>query len=323
MAGLDISERRVPQDGKFQIKYENRRIDFRIGIIPTIHGERAMLRLLDSSTLNLQLSDLGFEPQSLEAFNRAINASYGMILVTGPTGSGKTTTLYCALKEIFSPEDNLITVEDPVEYQVAGLIQVPVHAKVGMTFAAALRSILRQDPDIIMIGEMRDQETADIGVKAAITGHLVLSTLHTNDAASSVTRMIDMGLDSFMVSAALLVVANQRLIRRLCNNCKEPMNLPKERLISYGFKPEEAEKAHLFRPVGCARCFNGYKGRFALYEVLEVDDEIRRMIIKGTSALELRDYAVNKQGMINLRRAGILNALHGKTSLDEVLRNTF
>lgn len=322
MSGLDISERRIPQDGKFQIKYEGRRIDFRVGISPTINGERAMLRLLDSSTLTLTLKDLGFEPESLAAFERAVNASYGMVLVTGPTGCGKTTTLYCAIKGVFSEEDNLITVEDPVEYQLAGVIQVPVNVKQGMTFGAALRSILRQDPDTIMIGEMRDLETADIAVKAAITGHLVFSTLHTNDAVSTVTRLVDMGIDPFMVSSAVLLVANQRLVRRLCEHCKAPINIPKQRLISVGFKPEEAENAKLYRPIGCARCLNGFKGRFALYEVLEIDDEIRRMIIKGASILEIKEYATTQRGMVTLRRAGILSVLRGQTALDEVLRTT-
>ncbi|MBA7542602.1 putative type II secretion system protein HxcR [subsurface metagenome] len=322
MAGLDISERRVPQDGKFQIKYEGRRIDFRVAVIPTIHAERAMLRLLDSSSLNVELEELGFEKEAMESFNRAINSSYGMVMVTGPTGCGKTTTLYCAVKEVFSPEDNLITVEDPVEYQLPGVIQVPVHTKVGMTFGAALRSILRQDPDIIMIGEMRDFETADIAVKAAITGHLVLSTLHTNDAVSTVTRMVDMGIDPFMVSSAVLLVANQRLVRNLCDNCKEPVKVPEKRLVSIGFKPEQCRKGTLYKPVGCTRCFGGYKGRSALYEVLELDDEIRRMVIKGVSALDIKDYVVNKKNMLTLRRAGILKVIRGETSIEEILRAT-
>lgn len=322
MAGLDISERRLPQDGKFQIKYEGRRIDFRVGIIPTINGERITIRLLDSSTLTLTLKDLGFEPSAFEAFQRAINASYGMVLVSGPTGSGKTTTLYCALKEIFSPGDNITTVEDPVEYQLAGVNQVSVNQKQGMTFAAALRSLLRQDPDIIMIGEMRDLETADISVKAAITGHLVFSTLHTNDTVSSITRLVDMGIDPFMVSSAVLLVTNQRLARRLCSNCKEPMNIPKERLISIGFKPEEVKDITIYRPTGCPRCLGGYKGRVALYEVLEIDDELRRMIIKGSSVLDMRDYMINQKNMVTLRRAGILNVIRGFTSVEEVLKHT-
>jgi len=322
MSGLDISERRIPQDGKFQMKFEGRRIDFRVGIVPTIHGERSNIRLLDSSTLVLTINDLGFEPEVLEAFKRAINASYGMVLVTGPTGSGKTTTLYCSIKEVYSPQDNLITVEDPVEYQLAGVIQVPVNVKQGMTFGAALRAILRQDPDIIMIGEMRDLETADIAVKAAITGHLVFSTLHTNDAISTITRLMDMGIDPFMVSSAVLIVANQRLLRRLCPHCKEPINFPREKLLSFGFKPEETDKLTLYRPVGCPHCLNGYKGRFAVYEALELDDEVRRLIIKGASVLEIREYAVKEKQMVTLRRAGLLAAARGNSSIDEVLRHT-
>ncbi|MBI4834693.1 MAG: type IV-A pilus assembly ATPase PilB [Planctomycetes bacterium] len=321
MCGLDISERRIPQDGKFQIKYSGRRIDFRVSTTPTVHGERVVMRLLDSSSLTLSLKDLGFESRDLDAFHRAINSSYGMVLVTGPTGAGKTTTLYCSLKEIFSPNDNISTVEDPVEYQLPGVIQVPVNPKQGMTFGAALRALLRQDPDIIMIGEMRDLETADIAVKAAITGHLVFSTLHTNDAVSTISRLTDMGIDPFMVASAVLLVTNQRLTRRLCTHCKEPMKLPPERMVAVGFTPQESETVKLFKPVGCPRCHGGYKGRVSLYEVFEVDDEVRKMIIKGSSVIEMREYGVSK-GMNTLRRAGIVNVIKGLTSLEEVLSNT-
>ena len=326
MAGLDISERRLPQDGKFQIKVEGRRIDFRVGVTPTVHGERVVLRLLDSSSLNLKLDDLGFEEAALKMFKKAISASYGMVLVSGPTGSGKTTTLYCAIKESFDPEENLITVEDPVEYQLPGIIQVSVNPKQGMTFAAALRSILRQDPDIIMIGEMRDLETADIGIKAAITGHLVFSTLHTNDSISTVSRLVDMGIDPFMVSSAVLIVVNQRLIRKLCPNCKVPISVDekpsKEQLIALGFKPEECDSAVLYKAIGCVKCFGGYKGRAAVYEVLEMTDEIKRMIIKGTSVLDIRDHAINNCGLVTTRRGAILKALRGETTLEEIVKAT-
>jgi type II secretory ATPase GspE/PulE/Tfp pilus assembly ATPase PilB-like protein len=327
MSGLDISERKMPQDGKFQIKAAGRRVDFRVGVTPTVHGERIVMRLLDSSSLKLGLDDLGFEPSALKSFKRAINASYGMVLVSGPTGSGKTTTLYCAIKECFSPEENLITVEDPVEYQLPGIVQVSVNPKQGMTFGAALRSILRQDPDIIMIGEMRDLETADIATKAAITGHLVFSTLHTNDSVSTISRLVDMGIDSFMVSSALLLVANQRLLRKLCPHCKAPMS-PEERpskedLLILGFKPEECENIPIYKAVGCPKCSDkGYKGRAAIYEVLEIDDELRRLIIKGASVLEIRDFAVKSCGLITIRRSAVLKAIRGESSLDEVVRTT-
>lgn len=321
MAGMDIAERRLPQDGKLQLKYEGRRIDVRIGIIPTVHGERAALRILDSASSSISLEELGFEKESYAAFDRSINASYGMILVTGPTGSGKTTTLYCAIKEMFSPEDNFVTVEEPVEYQLEGITQVQIDTKQGRTFGTALRSILRQDPDVILIGEMRDFETADIGIKASITGHLVLSTLHTNDAFSTVARLVDMGIDPFMVSSALLLVTNQRLVRRLCPQCKEPAKIEQKRLLKIGFTPEET-KTEIYQTVGCAKCFDGYRGRQSLYEVLEVDDEIRRLIIKNASALDIKDYAINKKGMKTKRRAGIAKVLKGVTTIDEILRVT-
>jgi type IV pilus assembly protein PilB len=270
------------------------------------------------------ISQLGFEPQAEEIFRRAINASYGMILLTGPTGSGKSTTLYASLREVMDVEENVVTVEDPVEYQLDGVIQVPVNVKRGLTFAAALRSILRQDPDIVMIGEIRDFETADIAIKAAITGHLVLSTLHTNDAASSITRLTDMGIDSFMVASSLILVAAQRLARKLCNKCKLPMEQlpPEEHLLKLGFKPQELPGLVLYRPVGCPSCTNGYRGRFALLEALEVTEDIRRMIIEGKSSLDIKKYAIEKNEMITLRRCGLINAGRGKTSLEEVLRVT-
>ena len=322
ISGLDIAEHRVPQDGKFQMKVEGRVVDFRVSTLPLVHGEKVVMRVLDTTGLARSLDSLGFEPQALGAFRRAIGASHGMILVTGPTGSGKTTTLYSALKEMLSPDDNIVTVEDPVEYQLTGVNQVPVNAKRGLTFAAALRSILRQDPDIVMVGEIRDTETADIAVKAALTGHLVLSTLHTNDAASSVTRLTDMGIDPFMVASSVLVVSAQRLLRRLCEHCRQPMEPPpRERMLEMGFRPEDLTGLRLMRPAGCPQCTNGYKGRFAILEALEADDVVRRMIVEKKPALDLKARA-EQQGMLTLRRTALLNAMRGKTSLEEVLRMT-
>ncbi|MDQ7780284.1 MAG: ATPase, T2SS/T4P/T4SS family, partial [Planctomycetota bacterium] len=323
MSSLDIAERRIPQDGKFQMKYEGRQIDFRVSILPMIHGEKVVMRILDSSSLALSLEVLGFEKQALDAFRKAVNAAYGMILVTGPTGSGKSTTLYSAVKEVITPEENITTVEDPVEYQMDGVNQVPVNEKTGLTFAAALRSILRQDPDTVMIGEIRDFETADIAVKAAITGHLVLSTLHTNDAPSSIARLVDMGVDPFMVASSVILIGAQRLGRKLCENCKQPLEgIPPERLIGLGVKPEEIATAKIFKPVGCGRCKNGYKGRFAILEALEIDDEMRKIIIKGGGAMAIKEYAVKEKGMITLRRCALLNTMRGRTSLEEVIGMT-
>jgi len=324
MSSLDIAERRVPQDGKFQVKYEGRQVDFRVSILPTIHGEKAVLRILDSSSLNIGIEKLGFEPDAESAFRKALAASYGMLLVTGPTGSGKSTTLYASLREVLDPEENVCTVEDPVEYQLEGVIQVPVNVKRGLTFAAALRSLLRQDPDTIMIGEIRDFETADIAVKAAITGHLVFSTLHTNDAPSSITRLVDMGIDPFMVSSSLILVAAQRLCRKLCDRCKAPVEtLPLfEDLLKIGFREEDRETAKLWRAVGCSSCANGYRGRFAILEALPVDEDIKRLIIERRSAMEMKTFAVKNKGMLTLRRCGLLNAMRGRTTLEEVVRMT-
>jgi len=321
MAGLDIAERRKPQDGKFRLKIEGRAVDFRVSILPTIHGEKVVLRVLDTSNLALSLDNLGFEPKALIDLRHALAAPFGMILVTGPTGSGKSTTLYSSLKEVMTIQDNIVTVEDPVEYELAGVIQVPVSVKRGLTFATALRSILRQDPDIIMVGEIRDTETVDIAVKAALTGHLVLSTLHTNDAASTVTRMIDMDVDPFLVASSILLVSAQRLARKLCTLCREEIEAPKERLIAIGAKPDDLKDAKIYRARGCNRCVEGYRGRFALLETMPIDDTIRNMIIKGANQIDIKQHAV-KNGMITLRRCGLLNALRGITSVEEVLRVT-
>ncbi|MHC4956187.1 MAG: GspE/PulE family protein [Planctomycetota bacterium] len=323
MCGLDIAERRRPQDGKFQVKMEGRQVDFRVSVLPTVHGEKVVLRILDGSNLALSLDALGFETTALADFSEAIRASYGMILVTGPTGSGKSTTLYSAVKEIMTEEDNFVTVEDPVEYQLHGVNQVQVSEKRGLTFAGALRSILRQDPDVVMIGEIRDGETIEIAIKAALTGHLVLSTLHTNDAPSTITRMLDMGVDPFMVASATLLVSAQRLARRLCKYCKAPVeNPPVERLLKVGFTQEEAETAEIFNAVGCPRCNKGYSGRFALLETMPMNEDLKRMIVEGKSAQDLKVASVLDHGMITLRRCAILNSMRGKTSIEEVLRVT-
>ena len=322
MADLDIAEKRRPQDGKFQTRLDGRNIDFRVSILPTVHGEKVVLRILDSGNLALSLDNLGFERKALDDFRNAINAPYGMILVTGPTGSGKSTTLYSSLREMMNIEDNVITVEDPVEYQLEGVNQVPVNVKRGLTFAAALRSILRQDPDIIMIGEIRDKETVEIAVKAALTGHLVLSTLHTNDAPSTITRMLDMGVDPFMVASSTVLVSAQRLARKLCEECREEADIKPEALIKLGASEEDLTgEIHIHRPVGCARCVNGYRSRFALLETMAITEELKRIIIEGGSVLDLKHTALD-EGMVTLRRCGVMNAIRGKTSLEEVVQVT-
>jgi type IV pilus assembly protein PilB len=320
MGSLDIAERRKPQDGKFQIKVNGRQIDLRLSILPVVHGEKAVLRLLDSSNLVLKLEDLGFEPGALATLRKGISAPYGMILVTGPTGSGKSTTLYSIVSELMSDDDNFITVEDPVEYQLDGVNQVPVNPKRGLTFAGALRSILRQDPDVIMVGEIRDPETLDIAIKAALTGHLVLSTLHTNDAPSTLTRMIQMGTDPFLVASSTVVVCAQRLARKLCQYCKKPVeSAPVARLIEVGMTPEEAASSKIFQPVGCPKCSGGYKGRFAVLETLEITESIKEIILRGGNELEVRRAGMG-QGMVTLRQAGLANVRRGLTSVEEVLR---
>ncbi len=323
LAQLDIAERFTPQDGKFQIRYEGRQIDFRLSILPVVGGEKAVMRILDAGSMSMVLDQMGYEDKALEHIREAIEAPYGMLLITGPTGSGKSTTLYSCVQAVATPEINVTTVEDPVEYRMDGINQVPVNPKRGMTFAGALRSILRQDPDVVLLGEIRDTETADIAVKAALTGHLVLSTLHTNDAASTVTRLIDMGVDPFMVSSSLLCIGAQRLGRRLCEGCKTPVDVPERQLLAVGYPEEELEGMQLYGPdkVGCPRCNNGYRGRFALLETLFLEEKLRRMVVEGASVHDIKREAVS-QGMITLRRVGLLNAKRGVTSLEEVLRVT-
>jgi type IV pilus assembly protein PilB len=322
---MNIAEKGKPQDGRIQVKMGGNAIDIRVNSLPTVHGEKVCMRILNKSNLAGSLESLSFEPEVLEIVKRAIGAPYGMLLVTGPTGSGKSTTLYSCLRAVMTVEDNVNTVEDPVEYEIEGLNQCHVNPKRGLTFASALRALLRQDPDTIMIGEIRDQETIEIAVKAALTGHLVLSTLHTNDAPSTISRIVDMGIEPFLAASTVLAVVAQRLGRRLCKNCKQQMTkdeLPsREQLLEAGYKPEEIENITLWKPVGCSLCSGGYKGRFALVEAMEMNDHLRKVIISGASTIELRKAAI-QTGMITLRRAGLLNAMRGVTSVEEVMRHT-
>ncbi|MCC6670149.1 MAG: Flp pilus assembly complex ATPase component TadA [Planctomycetes bacterium] len=323
MSKLDIAEKQKPQDGKFQMKLGNKAIDFRVSILPVIWGEKTVFRILDSSNLALDIKGLGFEQRCLDDYLWACERPYGMILVTGPTGSGKSTTLYSAVRHIASPDINLVTVEDPVEYTMEGINQVPVNPKRGLTFAGALRSILRQDPDVVLLGEIRDHETLEIAIKAALTGHLVLSTLHTNDAPSTITRMVDMGVDPFMVSSATILICAQRLARKLCTHCKQPSDLPKKVYIEAGLTEAEVSSPE-FQPakaVGCPRCNQGYKGRFALLETMRMTDPVRRMVVERANVMDIKNQSL-KEGMITLRRAGLMNVLRGKTTLEEVVRST-
>ncbi len=324
MANLDIAERRLPQDGRIKLKLgKKREVDFRVSTVPCLFGERTVLRLLDKSSLQVDLTKLGFEEETLQDFMRALDKPYGMILVTGPTGSGKTTTLYSALNYLNKIGVNISTAEDPVEYNFHGINQVHVKEEIGLTFASALRSFLRQDPDIIMVGEIRDFETAEIAVKAALTGHLVLSTLHTNDAPSTISRLLNMGIEPFLVAASLILIATQRLIRVLCPSCKQEDRISVPGLMEIGFSRQEAEGLTCYKGRGCPECNNsGYKGRLALYEVMPLNDELRSMILEGASADELKKTAV-RSGMRTLRVSGLAKIKKGITSVDEVLRVTF
>ena len=323
MSNLDIAERRLPQDGRFRIKVHGREIDFRVSCLPTSFGEKVVLRVLDKSGLdNIDLAKLGFHKEGAEAFIGAISSPYGMILITGPTGSGKSTTLYAALKVINKPEVNVITVEDPVEYQMQGINQVSVRSDIGLTFAAGLRSILRQDPDVIMIGEIRDLETADIAVKSALTGHLVLSTLHTNDAASAITRLDDMGIEPFLISSSTLLVAAQRLVRRICKKCKKEIDVPEDALRLAQMSYPKGQKPLVWRGTGCGACNNtGYSGRMALIEVIAIDDEVRGQIMKRATGREIK-LAAMRRGMKTLRMVGLDRVREGETTIEEVLRVT-
>jgi type IV pilus assembly protein PilB len=326
MARLDIAEKRLPQDGRIKIKTKisgkSKDLDYRVSVLPTLFGEKIVMRLLDKDKLMLDMTKLGFEAESLRKFETAILKPYGMVLVTGPTGSGKTNTLYSALQRINTPEVNIMTCEDPVEFNLSGINQVQTREQIGLNFAAALRSFLRQDPNIILVGEIRDFETAEVAIKAAMTGHLVLSTLHTNDAPSSISRLMNMGIEPFLVATSVHLIVAQRLVRRICTFCKEPLEVPPAALIQTGFAEHESRTLKLFRGRGCERCSNtGYKGRVGLYEVLEVDDELREMILSGASAFELRQKAVTN-GMMTLRMSGLQKIRDGMTSIEEVVRET-
>ena len=321
MAELDIAEKRVPQDGRIKVRMHGKPIDLRVSTLPTIFGEKVVMRILDQSNLQIDLQKLGFHPSALARFLNAIESPYGMVLVTGPTGSGKSTTLYSALSKINKVHSNIMTAEDPVEYNLQGINQVNVHDDIGLTFSAALKSFLRQDPNIIMVGEIRDLDTAGIATKAALTGHLVLSTLHTNDAASSINRLVDMGIEPFLVSSSVLLIIAQRLVRRLCDKCKTPTTMHPEVLRELGIM-ENPDELRLFEPKGCPACNDtGYKGRLGLYEVMEISQTIREMIIDRASNNEIKVQA-EKEGMLTLRSDGIEKFKDGRTSLEEVLRET-
>jgi type IV pilus assembly protein PilB len=326
MAKLDIAEKRLPQDGRIKIRFNDngsgKEIDFRVSVLPTLFGEKIVMRLLDKDKLMLDMTKLGFEPESLVKFEQAILRPWGMVLVTGPTGSGKTNTLYSSIAKINTPETNIMTAEDPVEFNLAGINQVQIKENIGLNFAAALRSFLRQDPNIILVGEIRDFETAEIAVKAALTGHLVLSTLHTNDAPSTINRLMNMGIEPFLVASSVHLICAQRLVRRICTNCKEPNPHAPAALAQAGFTAEDANAVTPMKGKGCDRCnLTGYKGRVGLYEVMEIGEELRELVLVGASGLELRRKAID-EGMITLRMSGLRKVKDGLTSIEEVVRET-
>jgi type IV pilus assembly protein PilB len=326
MAKLDIAEKRLPQDGRIKIRFNDgglpKEIDFRVSCLPTLFGEKIVMRLLDKDKLMLDMTKLGFESESLAKFEAAIQRPWGMVLVTGPTGSGKTNTLYSSISRINTPETNIMTAEDPVEFNLSGVNQVQVREQIGLNFAAALRSFLRQDPNIILVGEIRDFETAEIAVKAALTGHLVLSTLHTNDAPSTVNRLMNMGIEPFLVASSVHLICAQRLVRRVCSNCKEPHPLPPTALLQAGFSQDDAHSVTPQKGTGCERCnMTGYKGRVGLYEVMEIGEELKELILVGASGVELRRKAVD-EGMITLRQSGLRKVKEGVTTIEEVVRET-
>ncbi len=321
LAELDIAESRVPQDGRFQVSLNGREVDIRVSTLPTVYGENVVLRILDKSSLMMNLEDLGFQELALQQLKSLLSSSYGIILVSGPTGSGKTTTLYSALQSLNTPEKNIITIEDPVEYRLKRIRQAQVNAKAGLTFAAGLRAVLRQDPDIIMVGEIRDSETARIAVESALTGHLVLSTIHTNDAAGGLTRLTEMGVEPFLTASATVGIVAQRLVRKLCHECKKPYR-PNPALLKSLNLSADVKETTLYRGVGCFNCRNtGYKGRVGIYEIMVVDDEIREMILQNASASQIKKVAL-RNGMRSLRQDGVSRVLKGVTSLEEVLRVT-
>lgn len=326
LAKLDISERRLPQDGRIKMKVKldgkAKEIDYRVSTVPSLYGEKVVMRLLDKEGLKLDLTKLGFEPESMKKFENAIAKPYGMVLVTGPTGSGKTNTLYSAVGQLNTPETNIMTAEDPVEFSIQGCNQVQMKEAIGLNFASALRAFLRQDPNIILVGEIRDFETAEIAVKAALTGHLVLSTLHTNDAPSTISRLMNMGIEPFLVATSVLLIQAQRLVRRICKECKAEVSIPPKALMDLGFTEEEAAKVKVFKGKGCPACNNsGYKGRVALMEVMEMSDQLKEMVLMGANAIELKRQAI-EDGMITLRRSGLIKIMNGVTTIEEVVRET-
>ncbi|MFQ5329667.1 MAG: type IV-A pilus assembly ATPase PilB [Thermodesulfobacteriota bacterium] len=323
MSNLDIAERRLPQDGRIKLKMgKHKEMDYRVSVLPTLYGEKVVTRLLDKSNLQLDMTKLGFEDSALTDFLEAIHKPWGMVLVTGPTGSGKTTTLYSALTDLNKVSDNISTAEDPVEYNLGGINQVQMHEDIGLNFAAALRAFLRQDPDIIMVGEVRDYETAEIAIKAALTGHLVLSTLHTNDAPSTINRLLNMGIEPFLIASSTNLVLAQRLARKICSECKEVLKTPPQALIDVGFTPVEAKTIVCYEGKGCAACNNsGYKGRVALYEVMVMNDAIKELVLNGVSAAELKRAAIDG-GMKTLRMSGLQKVQEGTSTIEEILRVT-
>ncbi|HKR66634.1 MAG TPA: type IV-A pilus assembly ATPase PilB [Thermoanaerobaculia bacterium] len=326
LSKLDISEKRLPQDGRIKLKIKledkNKELDFRVSVLPTLFGEKIVMRLLDKDNLRLDMTKLGFEPESLARFEEAIFKPWGMVLVTGPTGSGKTNTLYSALSKVNSPEVNIMTAEDPVEFNLPGINQVQMKEQIGLNFAATLRSFLRQDPNIILVGEIRDFETAEIAIKAALTGHLVLSTLHTNDAPSTINRLMNMGIEPFLVATATQLIAAQRLVRRVCSQCKEVVDMAPQALLNVGYKKEEIGTFNVYKGRGCEKCNNtGYKGRVGLIEVMVIDDDIRDLILSGGTAIDIKKKAM-ENGMITLRRSGLIKIKDGTTTIEEVVRET-
>ena len=323
MSNLDIAERRLPQDGRIKMKMGRGKVmDFRVSVLPVLWGEKVVMRLLDQSNLQLDMTKLGFEEKVLADFKGAIHKPFGMILITGPTGSGKTTTLYSTLSELNTTTTNICTAEDPVEYNLFGINQVQMHDDIGLNFASSLRSFLRQDPDIVMVGEIRDFETAEIAVKAALTGHLVLSTLHTNDAPSSVSRLLNMGIEPFLVASSVNLIGAQRLVRKLCSDCREPLDVPDQVLIDLGVAPEDCADFQVMRGAGCRTCNNtGYKGRIAVYEIMVMTDELAEFVLNGASTLELKREAI-RQGMKTLRMSALSKLSEGMTSMEEVVRAT-
>ncbi len=318
---MNIAERRLPQDGRIKLTIAGRGVDIRVSIVPTVFGERCVMRILDKGTAMLSMTDLGMVDDNLEKYRRVIGMPYGIILSTGPTGSGKSTTLYASLQEIYSPSKNILTIEDPVEYQVAGIGQIQVRSNIGLTFASGLRSIVRQDPDVIMVGEIRDHETAEIAIHASLTGHLVFSTLHTNDAPGAITRLIDMGVEPFLVASSLLGVLAQRLVRRNCPFCSKPFEFDEDGLQAIGIRHEEVRGANMMKGVGCEKCVGtGYKGRQGIFELLVVDEEVKHLTVARASASTIRNHAIEKQGMRTLLGDGKLAVLNGKTTPEEVLR---